>query len=112
MLGGRRNDSYLSTEVSQVAEPTSHHIMSQFCVDMQDQSTARPGSLTLRFDNTPTNYADLKTHQHSRNYPSLKRSESSEKVIVQLENNGINPMTPTSFLNPKEITAEQEQFAE
>ncbi|VDM20926.1 unnamed protein product [Hydatigera taeniaeformis] len=35
-----------------------------------------------------------------------------DKVIGQLENNGSTPMTPTSFLNPKEITAEQEQFAE
>lgn len=89
--------------------------MSQFCMDMQDQSPNRPGSLTLRFDSTPTSYADLKSHQHSRNYPVLKRSDSSEcdKVIVQLQTDcSNNPMTPTAFLNPKDVPADSEQFAE
>lgn len=89
--------------------------MSQFCMDMQDQSPNRPGSLTLRFDSTPNNYADLKSHQHSRNYPVLKRSGSSErdKVIAQLQADcSNNPMTPTTFLNPKDVPADSEQFAE
>ncbi|EUB55234.1 Transcription factor jun-B [Echinococcus granulosus] len=114
MIDDRINESYLSAEVAQVPESVSHRVMSHYCVDIQDQAPPRPASLSLRFDSSSNNYVDLKSHQISRGYHSVKRSDSMDrdKVIGQLENNGSTPMTPTSFLNPKEITAEQEQFAE
>lgn len=114
MIGDRINDSYLSPEVAQVPESVSHHMMSHYCMDIQDQAPPRPGSLSLRYESNSNNYVDLKTHQISRNYHSLKRSGSMERdqLIGHLDNNGSNAITPTSFLNPKKITVEQEQFAE
>ncbi|KAL5103128.1 hypothetical protein TcWFU_000756 [Taenia crassiceps] len=114
MIDDRINDSYLSAEVAQVAESVSHRMMSHYCMDIQDQAPPRPSTLSLRFESSSNNYVDLKSHQMSRGYHPVKRTDSMDrdKVIGQLENNGSTPMTPTSFLNPKEITAEQEQFAE
>ncbi|VDD74665.1 unnamed protein product [Mesocestoides corti] len=114
MIGGSRTSDYLSSEVVQVPESVSHHMMSHFCMDIQDQAPPRPSSLSLRFDAAADDYADIKSHQVPRNYHSVKRTDNQDrdKVIGQLGNNGSTPITPTSFLNPKEITAEQEQFAE
>ncbi|VDK41526.1 unnamed protein product [Taenia asiatica] len=114
MIDDRINDSYLSAEVAQVPESVSHRMMSHYCMDIQDQAPSRPSTLSLRFESSSNNYVDLKSHQMPRGYHSVKRTDSMDrdKVIGQLENNGSTPMTPTSFLNPKEITAEQEQFAE
>lgn len=114
MIDDRINDSYLSAEVAQVPESVSHRMMSHYCMDIQDQAPPRPSTLSLRFESSSNNYVDLKSHQMPRGYHSIKRTDSMDrdKVIGQLENNGSTPMTPTSFLNPKEITAEQEQFAE
>ncbi|KAL5960608.1 Transcription factor jun-B [Taenia solium] len=114
MIDDRINDSYLSAEVAQVPESVSHRMMSHYCMDIQDQAPSRPSTLSLRFESSSNNYVDLKSHQMPRGYHSVKRTDSMDrdKVIGQLENNGSTPMTPTSFLNPKEITAEQEQFAD
>ena len=114
MIEEGRSDPYLSTEVVQVPESVSHHMMSQYCVNIQDQAQPRPGSLPLRFDTNSNSYTDLKTHQISRNYHAVKRHGNIERdqIIGQLDNNGSAAITPTSFLNPKEITDEQEKFAE
>lgn len=88
--------------------------MSHFCMDIQDQPPPRPGSLSLRFDGAADDYTDLKSSQMNRNYHSMKRTDPHDldKVVGQLDNNRSTPVTPTSFLNPTEITADQEQFAE
>lgn len=114
MIGDSRKSDYLSPEVAQVPASVSHDMMSQFCLDMHDQAPSRPDSLSLRFSGAADDFSDLKAHQINRHYPSLKRSDTQglDKVISQLDNNGSSPVTPTSFLNPKEITADQEQFAE
>ncbi|CAH8872431.1 unnamed protein product [Trichobilharzia szidati] len=86
------------------------------------QSTNRPTRLGLCLSNTENltefrNYSLSRSvvSQESSHQPWTVRSVDSsdfEKLLGHLGNNGSTPVTPTSFLNPNNITEDQELFAD
>uniref|UniRef100_A0A0X3NM28 BZIP domain-containing protein n=1 Tax=Schistocephalus solidus TaxID=70667 RepID=A0A0X3NM28_SCHSO len=125
MLGDSRHSDYLAPEASQTGSPGSLRIMTHYsAINIPDSSPTRPSNLGLRLNGASSSCVDLKSSQMSmRNYVSngqsqqswtikLSESQDFEKMLGHIGNNGSTPVTPTSFLNPKEISADQERFAD
>ncbi|KAL7052871.1 hypothetical protein AAHC03_026463 [Spirometra sp. Aus1] len=125
MLGDSRHSDYLAPEASQTGSPGSLRIMTHYsAINIPDSSPTRPSNLGLRINGVSGGCTDLKSSQMPmRNYVSngqsqqswtikLSESQDFEKMLGHIGNNGSTPVTPTSFLNPKEISADQERFAD
>lgn len=101
------------------------HVITQYSQSHAStmQSPNRPKSLGLCLSNAQNN-SDLKNYFLGvRNNVSQDNSTQAwtiksvdtcdfEKLLGQIGNNGSTPVTPTSFLNPNNITEDQEMFAE
>ncbi|VDQ09462.1 unnamed protein product [Trichobilharzia regenti] len=87
------------------------------------QSTNRPTSLGLclsntenltEFKNCSLSHRSAVSQETSQQLWTVRGVDTSdfEKLLGHLGNNGSTPVTPTSFLNPNNITEDQELFAE
>ncbi|CAH8611146.1 unnamed protein product [Heterobilharzia americana] len=99
------------------------HVITQYAgTDISNimQSPSRPTSLGLCLSN---NHPEFKSSLSFRGGVSQEGCYQSwtargvdtaefEKLLGNLGNNGSTPVTPTSFLNPNNITEDQEQFAD
>lgn len=90
--------------------------------DINMQSPGRPTTLGICLTSVQANKdgkdgagvsAILGTDENSQSW-SAKAVDNGdfEKLLGQLGSNGSTPVTPTSFLNPRNITEDQEIFAE
>ncbi|CAH8565911.1 unnamed protein product [Schistosoma turkestanicum] len=125
MPDNKCDESFAQNNSDTVTSTRPLHVITQYArADVSDMhSPGRPTSLGLCLTNAP-NLTDLKSCSLSlRNVVSqevcyqpwaVRAVDTSEfeKLLGHLGNNGSTPVTPTSFLNPSNITEDQELFAD
>ncbi|KAK4475814.1 hypothetical protein MN116_001068 [Schistosoma mekongi] len=125
MPDNKCDESFAQNNSDTVTSTHPLHVITQYAsADVSDiHSPTRPTSLGLCLANT-TNATDFKScslslrsivSQESFYQPWAVRSVDTsefEKLLGHLGNNGSTPVTPTSFLNPNNITEDQELFAD
>ncbi|VEL32508.1 unnamed protein product [Protopolystoma xenopodis] len=120
MIGSDQEVSYDSNATSNKNTNSSIDaldIYSDSNVSHDIRSPKRPASLELRniaFAQVSGSVMRSLISHESVSPWTLKTTESAEfdKLLGQLGNNGSTTVTPTSFLNPNNITEDQESFAD
>ncbi|CAH8669265.1 unnamed protein product [Schistosoma rodhaini] len=125
MPDNKCDESFAQNNSDTVKSTRPLHVITQYArADVSEMhSPGRPTSLGLCLTNA-SNLTDLKSCSLSlRNVVSqevcyqpwtVRAVDTSEfeKLLGHLGNNGSTPVTPTSFLNPNNITEDQELFAD
>ncbi|KAF6779233.1 hypothetical protein AHF37_01261 [Paragonimus kellicotti] len=92
--------------ITEYSNPNVHHM----------QSPVRPTSLGVCFATSELKNGQAKEYSHDGSVQSwsVRAMDNAEfeKLLGQLGNGNSTPVTPTSFLNPRNITEDQEIFAD